>query len=162
MKATRSTILVALAGCAGQSNRTDSFADEIAWGAAEAAEILTSATPRTVEITVETLLPLFSSNEGEASSADVSVAEARLEVTKADRDHVQTLLQYTKVRAPFDGVVTRRNVSLMFATVAHGVGGFLRRFQTGYLRSYILFLVLAAIGLFALLKYLAGVAAAGQ
>jgi RND family efflux transporter MFP subunit len=44
------------------------------------------------------------------AEADVDVARARLEVAKADRDHVQTLLQYTKVRAPFDGVV-RRNVN---------------------------------------------------
>jgi RND family efflux transporter MFP subunit len=43
--------------------------------------------------------------------ADVDVAKARLEVAKADRDHVQTLLQYTKIPAPFDGLVTRRNVS---------------------------------------------------
>src|SRR5207244_761696 len=40
------------------------------------------------------------------AQADVEVAKARLEVAKADRDHVQTLLQYTKVRAPYDGVVT--------------------------------------------------------
>jgi RND family efflux transporter MFP subunit len=40
------------------------------------------------------------------AEADVAFAKARLEVAKADRDHVQTLLQYTKVRAPFDGVVT--------------------------------------------------------
>jgi HlyD family secretion protein len=43
--------------------------------------------------------------------ADVDVAKARLEVAQADRDHVQTLLQYTKIPAPFDGLVTRRNVS---------------------------------------------------
>jgi RND family efflux transporter MFP subunit len=43
--------------------------------------------------------------------ADISVAEARLEVAKADRDYVQTLLQYTKVLAPFDGVVTQRKVN---------------------------------------------------
>jgi RND family efflux transporter MFP subunit len=45
------------------------------------------------------------------AQADVDVAKARLEVAKADRDHVQTLLQYTKIPAPFDGVVTRRNVN---------------------------------------------------
>jgi RND family efflux transporter MFP subunit len=45
------------------------------------------------------------------AKADVSVGEARLELTKADRDYVETLLQYTKVRAPFDGVITRRNVN---------------------------------------------------
>jgi RND family efflux transporter MFP subunit len=45
------------------------------------------------------------------AKADVSVAKARLDVAKADRDHVQALLQYTKIPAPFDGLVTRRNVS---------------------------------------------------
>src|SRR6266404_4584172 len=45
------------------------------------------------------------------AQADVDVAKARLEVAQADRDHVQTLLQYTKVRAPFDGVVTRRSLN---------------------------------------------------
>jgi HlyD family secretion protein len=45
------------------------------------------------------------------AQADVDVAKARLEVAQADRDHIQTLLQYTKVRAPFNGVVTRRSLS---------------------------------------------------
>jgi RND family efflux transporter MFP subunit len=45
------------------------------------------------------------------AEADVDVAKARLEVAKADRDHVQTLLQYREIRAPFDGVVTRRMVN---------------------------------------------------
>src|SRR5262249_42474516 len=39
------------------------------------------------------------------AQADVEVARARLEVARADRDHVETLLQYTKIRAPYDGVV---------------------------------------------------------
>lgn len=43
--------------------------------------------------------------------ADVDVAKARLEVAQADLDHVQTLLQYTKIRAPFDGVVTGRSIN---------------------------------------------------
>jgi RND family efflux transporter MFP subunit len=47
------------------------------------------------------------------AQADVDVARARLKVAEADRDHTQTLLQYTKVRAPFDGVVTgRRNINV--------------------------------------------------
>src|SRR5262249_40429331 len=53
-------------------------------------------------------------------------------------------------------------IANLIATVAQGLGNIFRRVQTGYLRSYILFLVLGAIGLFALLKYLAGFAAAGQ
>jgi multidrug efflux pump subunit AcrA (membrane-fusion protein) len=40
------------------------------------------------------------------AEADVEVVSARLKVAEADRDHVDTLLQYTKVRAPFDGVIT--------------------------------------------------------
>jgi len=43
--------------------------------------------------------------------ADVLVAESRLDVAKADRDRVQSLLQYTKIRAPFDGVITNRSVN---------------------------------------------------
>src|SRR5262249_39703188 len=45
--------------------------------------------------------------------ADVDVATARLAVAEADEDHVRTLLQYTKIRAPFDGVVTgRRTINI--------------------------------------------------
>jgi RND family efflux transporter MFP subunit len=47
------------------------------------------------------------------AEADVDVAKARLKVAEANRDHTQTLLQYTKVRAPFDGVVTgRRSINI--------------------------------------------------
>jgi HlyD family secretion protein len=41
---------------------------------------------------------------------DVSVAQANLLVAKADRDQVEALLQYAKIVAPFDGVVTKRNL----------------------------------------------------
>jgi NADH-quinone oxidoreductase subunit L len=49
----------------------------------------------------------------------------------------------------------------LFADVCYWIGGRLRRVQTGYLRSYVLFLVLAAVGIFAALTYLVAVAAAG-
>jgi RND family efflux transporter MFP subunit len=45
------------------------------------------------------------------AKADVSVARTRLDVAKADRDHVQALMLYAKIRAPFDGVVTRRSIN---------------------------------------------------
>jgi RND family efflux transporter MFP subunit len=46
---------------------------------------------------------------GEAKAeADVDVARARLKRAEKDRDYVQTLLQYTKIPAPFDGRVTGR------------------------------------------------------
>jgi HlyD family secretion protein len=45
------------------------------------------------------------------AQADVDVAKTRLEGAKADQENVQTLLQYREIRAPFDGVVTRRDVN---------------------------------------------------
>jgi NADH-quinone oxidoreductase subunit L len=44
--------------------------------------------------------------------------------------------------------------------VVNGVGGWLRTVQTGYLRSYVLFMVLAAVALFVLLFYFASAAPA--
>jgi RND family efflux transporter MFP subunit len=46
------------------------------------------------------------------AKADVTVAEAHLEKARAVRDNMKTLLGYTKIRAPFDGVVTRRDVNV--------------------------------------------------
>jgi multidrug efflux pump subunit AcrA (membrane-fusion protein) len=46
----------------------------------------------------------------ETARADVSAAEAQLLVAKADRDEVEALLQYTQILAPYEGVVTRRNL----------------------------------------------------
>jgi RND family efflux transporter MFP subunit len=43
--------------------------------------------------------------------ADIAVAEAHLEVAKQNRDQVKALLGYAKLTAPFDGVVTQRNVA---------------------------------------------------
>jgi HlyD family secretion protein len=45
------------------------------------------------------------------AEADIDVTRARLQVAEADRDHVQTLLQYTEIKAPFDGIVTRRTIN---------------------------------------------------
>ena len=47
------------------------------------------------------------------------------------------------------------------AGVCQGIGNRLRGFQTGYIRSYVLFLVLAAMGLWVLLHVFLGVPAAG-
>ena len=46
----------------------------------------------------------------EMSKAELKVTEARLQVARADAQRVDTLLQYSKVSAPFDGVIARRNV----------------------------------------------------
>jgi NADH-quinone oxidoreductase subunit L len=49
----------------------------------------------------------------------------------------------------------------LLAAVSYGIGGWLRGFQTGYLRSYILFLVLAAVGIWVIMLFLLGTPAAG-
>jgi multidrug efflux pump subunit AcrA (membrane-fusion protein) len=45
------------------------------------------------------------------ADADVEAAKARLEVAKAEASRVDALRGYTKIKAPFDGVVTRRAVT---------------------------------------------------
>jgi HlyD family secretion protein len=46
------------------------------------------------------------------AEADVGVAEAKLQVAQRAREYVETLVRFAKLAAPFDGVVTRRNVSV--------------------------------------------------
>jgi NADH-quinone oxidoreductase subunit L len=60
----------------------------------------------------------------------------------------------------FDNGIVDGLVNLL-ADVIFAAGARLRNVQTGYLRSYILFLVLAAVGIFVLLSYLVTMAAAG-
>lgn len=45
------------------------------------------------------------------AAADVDAAKARLNVAKADVARIEALRGYTKIVAPFDGVVTRRSVN---------------------------------------------------
>jgi NADH-quinone oxidoreductase subunit L len=49
----------------------------------------------------------------------------------------------------------------LLASVSYGIGGWFRGFQTGYLRSYVLFLVLAAVSIWVILSFLTGTPAAG-
>jgi HlyD family secretion protein len=46
----------------------------------------------------------------EKAEADQKAAEARHRVAEADMNRVKALLAYTKIHAPYDGVVTARNV----------------------------------------------------
>jgi multidrug resistance efflux pump len=57
------------------------------------------------------------------SAADVVAAEARLDVAKADVRRVGALLAYTRVKAPYDGVVTRRTVNTGDYVTADGKHG---------------------------------------
>lgn len=45
------------------------------------------------------------------ADADVGVAEARLRVAQKARDYAKELLRYTKIVAPFDGVVTKHHIN---------------------------------------------------
>jgi NADH-quinone oxidoreductase subunit L len=47
------------------------------------------------------------------------------------------------------------------ARVLYSIGNWFRGIQTGYIRSYVLFLVMAAICIWVVLRYVAGVPAAG-
>jgi RND family efflux transporter MFP subunit len=44
------------------------------------------------------------------AEADVAAAKARIPVAEANRDQVRAMLQYAKLTAPYDGVITKLNV----------------------------------------------------
>jgi NADH-quinone oxidoreductase subunit L len=66
-----------------------------------------------------------------------------------------------KLDGRIDNGVVDGLVNVMARTI-FGLGTRLRRIQTGFIRNYILFLVLAAIGIFALLSYFLSLATASQ
>jgi RND family efflux transporter MFP subunit len=45
------------------------------------------------------------------SAADVRLAESNLRAAQADRDSAAAILNYARIEAPFDGVITRRTIS---------------------------------------------------
>jgi multidrug efflux pump subunit AcrA (membrane-fusion protein) len=47
----------------------------------------------------------------EVGRADITLAEANLQAAIAEKGRLQALLEYTKIVAPFDGVVTRRFIN---------------------------------------------------
>jgi multidrug efflux pump subunit AcrA (membrane-fusion protein) len=59
----------------------------------------------------------------DAAKTDVKLKAALIEVARKDRDHAQVLADYAKILAPFEGVITRRNVDpgsfVQNATSAH-------------------------------------------
>ncbi len=61
--------------------------------------------------------------KSEAAHADVKVAKSLVDVASKDRDTAQAWLDFATIRAPFDGVITRRNVDpgtfVQNATTAH-------------------------------------------
>jgi RND family efflux transporter MFP subunit len=66
----------------------------------------------TKEVVDEARLSFEAAAAGVAKAkADVKVAEARLRVARKAHEYAQTLLQYTQIRAPFDGVITQRKIN---------------------------------------------------
>jgi RND family efflux transporter MFP subunit len=60
------------------------------------------------------------------AEADVRAAAARIDVAKADTARAEAMLSYAKIRAPYDGVVTLRNVNTgNFVQPASGKGDWL-------------------------------------
>ncbi len=50
--------------------------------------------------------------ERDKAAADVKAAEAGRDVARADARRIEALLRYTQIRAPFDGIVTKRLVDI--------------------------------------------------
>jgi NADH-quinone oxidoreductase subunit L len=69
-------------------------------------------------------------------------------------------LRVARGHGRFDSGIIDGLVNLV-GNVTYSVGSRLRQTQTGYLRSYVLFMALAAVGLFILLTYFVAMAAAG-
>lgn len=67
---------------------------------------------RTAEAKLAIAQAQVESAKGEklAAQANVTAAEAEVSVAQADLARLKTLLEYTRIRAPFDGVVTARTV----------------------------------------------------
>jgi multidrug resistance efflux pump len=66
-----------------------------------------------VEAQLETAKAAQAEAEAEVAKAeaDVEVARNAVRVAEANKDYVATMLEYTKVRAPYAGVVIKRNVN---------------------------------------------------
>lgn len=60
------------------------------------------------KLTYERLLSVWKENPDVIAKQDVDVAQAAAEGAKQAMEHRRTLLQYTKVTAPFSGVITAR------------------------------------------------------
>lgn len=86
--------------------------------AAEAgrAEVLAKVTSAEAAVTK-------SKADRDKSGADIAAAEARRDVARADVRRVEAMREYTRIKAPFAGVVTRRGVNKGDFVTADGKSG---------------------------------------
>lgn len=75
------------------------------WLAADAARDEANARVATAKATARK-----SEIERDKSEADIEVAQAKLQVAEAEAERLESLISYTRIRAPFDGIVTKRKV----------------------------------------------------
>ena len=93
----------------------------------------------------------------------VARAFSRFDTTRIDgliHGVARTTLRVARGYGRFDSGIIDGLVNLV-GNVAYSIGSRFRKVQTGYLRSYVLFLALAAVGLFILLSYFVARATAG-
>ena len=83
---------------------------------AEAARDETTASVRSAEAALKQ-----AQANVQKADADKVAAEARLQVAEADLSRAQTMLNYTQIKSPFDGIITRRNVDTRH--YVHPAGG---------------------------------------
>src|SRR5262249_43321063 len=72
----------------------------------------------------------------------------------------RSTVRLSKLDGRFDLGIIDGLVNLI-GSVVYACGAWLRNIQTGYIRSYVLFLVLAAVGIFFVLTYFVTLAVAG-
>lgn len=63
------------------------------------------------------------SAEVEKAQADATAARSKLAVARATHQRINTLLEYTVIRAPFDGIVVERNVHVGHLVQTGGMNG---------------------------------------
>jgi multidrug efflux pump subunit AcrA (membrane-fusion protein) len=88
---------------------------------AEAAELQTEAGILAAKAAV-----VEAGAQRDKADADVEVAKSRREVAQRDLDRQRTLVEYAHVRAPFNGIVTKRNIDaghLLQPTGAQAMNG---------------------------------------
>ncbi len=92
---------------AARGSVTDKLVDETRqqWRAAEAAQVEVQAAIEAAQAALEE-----SQAKIQTAEADQKAAAARLKVAQAYLARAQTMLQYREIKAPFDGVITERNV----------------------------------------------------
>ena len=80
---------------------------------------------------------LESESHIEKAKADHEAAQAKLKVAEAELARVQTMLDYATIRAPFDGIVTSRNIDVGHLISATTTKPLFEVIQAGVVRVFV-------------------------